>query len=168
MPENNFIYNDRYLLSNLTSQKLYAKSPLTTGVSGTSAFIGIEPSAQYNETVLWSGSAHDLGTDITLSEPYTAFDYLKIYANGYNTNYQPQMNEYYIDKNFTPNFYVICENRPGSTPGIRFNYYELSGHTDYTKLRIMYAWQFSITANAVINTSGSNAYINRVVGINHK
>ena len=48
---------DRFILSNMTSEKLYAKSPLTTGVSGTSAYIGLEPSATYNETVLWSGNA---------------------------------------------------------------------------------------------------------------
>ena len=84
------IWNNNYLLSNLDAQKLYAQSPLTTGVSGTSAYIGIEPSARYNETVLWSGSTHTSGADITLSEPYTAFNTLKIYANGYNSGYQPQ------------------------------------------------------------------------------
>lgn len=31
MPENNFIYQDHYLLSNMDAQKLYAQSPLTTG-----------------------------------------------------------------------------------------------------------------------------------------
>ena len=162
------IWNDRYILSNMTSEKLYAKSPLTTGVSGTSAWIGLEPSATYNETVLWSGSTHTSGADITLSEPYTAFNTLKIYANGYNSGYQPQCNEFKVDTQNSQLFYVLCENRPGSTPGIRFNYFELSGHTDYSKLRISHVWQFSITANAVINTSSTNANINYVVGINRK
>ena len=72
------IWNDRYLLSNMTSEKLYAKSPLTTGVSGTSAYIGLEPSATYNETVLFSASQSV--SSCTLSEPWSAFDRLKLFV----------------------------------------------------------------------------------------
>ena len=120
------IWNDRYLLSNMTSEKLYAKSPLTTGVSGTSAYIGLEPSATYNETVLFSG---DRTSAASLSEDPTNFNKLRvidIYHNVYEfqpstagdvhqevkmTNYagQPQMlfvqfsgtqTKYYITKGF--------------------------------------------------------------------
>ena len=78
------IWNNNYLLSNLDAQKLYAQSPLTTGVSGSSAYIGIEPSARYNETVLYENSAW-LGVDVvpgtnsaTLNESIFNFDSVKI------------------------------------------------------------------------------------------
>ena len=87
MAENNFIYNNNYLLSNLDAQKLYAQSPLTTGVSGSSAYIGIEPSARYNETVLWSGNCA-YGQSLTASEAITGFERYKIYLK--NTERQQQ------------------------------------------------------------------------------
>lgn len=68
------IWNNNYILSNMDAQKLYAQSPLTTGVSGTSAYIGIEPSAQYNETVLFSGR----GATATLSESLDNFEKVDI------------------------------------------------------------------------------------------
>ena len=64
---------DRFILSNMTSEKLYAKSPLTTGVSGTSAYIGLEPSATYNETVLFTGNGSKI-VQWTASEPLTNFN----------------------------------------------------------------------------------------------
>ena len=164
MSEINAIATNNFILHNIDAKKLYVQEPLFTANSGDAVYVGWRP----DETVLWSGSTHTSGADITLSEPYTAFDTLKIYANGYNNGYQPQCNEYKVDTQNAQIFYVLCENRPGSTPGIRFNYFELSGHTDYSKLRISHAWQFSITANAVINTSGTNANINYIVGVNRK
>ena len=79
---------DRFILSNMTSEKLYAKSPLTTGVSGTSAYIGLEPSATYNETVLYSGNLSQGNKEsIPLSEPITNFEKFKVYgAWNYNTD----------------------------------------------------------------------------------
>lgn len=74
------ISQGNYLLSNLTSQKLYAQSPLTTGVSGTSAYIGIEPNSQYNETVLFSGSDAWGYGDIILSESLKNFKRIKVLA----------------------------------------------------------------------------------------
>lgn len=72
---------DRYVLSNMTSQKLYAKSPLTTGVSGTSAYIGLEPSATYNETVLWSTDSPDTKTSGTLNDSIWNYERFKMYIN---------------------------------------------------------------------------------------
>lgn len=74
------IWNNNYLLSNLDAQKLYAQSPLTTGVSGSSAYIGIEPSATVDFTLLWSGSAVN-GTSATLSEPWYNFNFIMAEAN---------------------------------------------------------------------------------------
>ena len=83
------IWNDRYILSNMTSEKLYAKSPLTTGVSGTSAYIGLEPSATYNETVLWeTTSGARLKDGIDLSESRLNFERLKIYLSNSEGNNQ--------------------------------------------------------------------------------
>ena len=72
------IWNNNYLLSNLDAQKLYAQSPLTTGVSGTSAYIGIEPSARYNETVLYSGA---LTSTVNFPEPMSSFNSVKIFIS---------------------------------------------------------------------------------------
>ena len=119
-----------------------------------------------DETVLWSGSTHTSGEVLTLSEPYSAFNTLKIYANGYTNTYQPQCNEFKLTTANEQIFYVLCENRPGSTPGIRFNYFEMSGLPDRSKIRINYAWQYSMTGTAITNTSGSNANINFIVGCN--
>ena len=85
------IWNDRYLLSNMTSEKLYAKSPLTTGVSGTSAYIGLEPSATYNETVLWEGVPSASNVGITLSEPMSGFEKVDIYWKSYERRYVNMM-----------------------------------------------------------------------------
>ena len=94
MPENNFIYNNNYLLSNLDAQKLYAQSPLTTGVSGSSAYIGIEPSARYNETLLFENAAGS--TAVAVSEPLSSFDYLLI--SGTNNQHFYTMG-YYVPNN---------------------------------------------------------------------
>lgn len=72
------IWNDRYILSNMTSEKLYAKSPLTMEVSGTSAYIGLEPSATYNETVLYESTAQT--SALSFSEPLTAFERVLVCA----------------------------------------------------------------------------------------
>ena len=56
------IWNDRYILSNMTSEKLYAKSPLTTGVSGTSAYIGLETEYPVYGTETYAGKLN--GKDI--------------------------------------------------------------------------------------------------------
>ena len=75
---------DRYILSNMTSEKLYAKSPLTTGVSGTSAYIGLEPSATYNETVLFSTGTPV--TAFTVTEPLSAFTHIIVEFRNNNYN----------------------------------------------------------------------------------
>lgn len=80
------IWNNNYLLSNLDAQKLYAQSPLTTGVSGSSAYIGIEPSARYNETVLFENTSGVVPSNfpIQLNEPITNFETVKFYWQTFN------------------------------------------------------------------------------------
>lgn len=73
MSEIQSIAQNNYILSNMAAQKLYAQSPLTTGMSGTSAYIGIEPSALCNETVLWSGDVTG-GVVVNLSESLSNFN----------------------------------------------------------------------------------------------
>ena len=89
------IAQNNYLLSNLNAQKLYAQSPLTTGVSGTSAYIGLEPSARYNETVLWSGDQVGSAFTITASEPPTNFQY--IYVLGHTNDTVPNQFNFFSD-----------------------------------------------------------------------
>ena len=91
------IWNNNYLLSNLDAQKLYAQSPLTTGVSGTSAYIGLEPSARYNETVLWenNGSFSAKGLSAGFSEPASNFERLKFVVGTDIKNYSCLEVEYH-------------------------------------------------------------------------
>ena len=161
MSEIQSIAQNNYILA--TQQEVSHDSSLS-GNGTVDSPLGVVPG--YNETVLWSGSTHTSGTDLTLSEPYSAFNTLKIYANGYTNTYQPQCNEFKLTTANEQIFYVLCENRPGSTPGIRFNYFELSGHPDRSKIRINYCWQYSMTGTAITNTSGTNANINFIVGVN--
>ena len=93
------IWNNNYILSNMNAQKLYAQSPLTTGVSGTSAWIGIEPSAQYNETVLWEGEPTASNVGITLSEPMSGFEKVDIYWKSYERCY---VDEVFATSNTSP------------------------------------------------------------------
>ena len=88
------IWNNNYLLSNMAAQKLYAQSPLTTGVSGSSAYIGIEPSARYNETVLYSATANpsmvikNQVSSYNLSETIDNFEKIKlnfVHSYGFGT-----------------------------------------------------------------------------------
>ena len=55
---------------------LYVQSPLYTGVSGGSAYIGW---SGYNETVLWSSTA--TASSFTLSESISSFERLKVQGN---------------------------------------------------------------------------------------
>ena len=54
------------------STDLFVQSPLYTGTSGNSAYIGWN-----NETVLWSGNSTVLNQTFNLSEPYTNFEKIR-------------------------------------------------------------------------------------------
>lgn len=104
------ISQGNYILSNMAAQKLYAQSPLTTGVSGTSAYIGIEPSALNNETVLWSGEISLSSDKITLSEPFTNFERQGVYWKSYERRFYSEFSNSGIDNPFTLGSVYVLEN----------------------------------------------------------
>lgn len=163
MSEIQTISQGNYLLSNLNAQKLYAQSPLTTGVSGTSAYIGIEPSARYNETVLFENGTTTSATALTLSEDYTNFERLRIqyeiWPEGYyrlaleevstDTPYFTVSHDF-MNSNYQNNFYHFC--------------YTLSAENSSIKLNKAYFQQLGTsTVNAVTSMK-----IQKIVGINRK
>ena len=154
---------DRFILSNMTSEKLYAKSPLTTGVSGTSAYIGLEPSATYNETVLWSGSTAKSGT---LSEYVSAFDYVKFYCT------DDAKNSFVITMDGTcsaaGNTLILTPNSGGAT--YRTLNAEVTGK-DFAIWGSQFGFNGSTTAIGWVNGRTSNntwTLATKVVGINRK
>lgn len=165
MPENNFIYNNNYLLSNLDAQKLYAQSPLTTGVSGSSAYIGIEPSARYNETVLWEGSANITATtSYNTSESVANFDRIAIYGEAWNSWSPVKWGEICASGLMQAS---LDTSYLGSNGGairfvqIMFNFTN-SGFT------IPNCQLFSITGTGTVAGTPSNTVIRKVIGINRK
>ena len=152
---------DRYLLSNMTSEKLYAKSPLTTGVSGTSAYIGLEPSATYNETVLWSGSPSASNVNINLSEPISGFERFAVEWRSYARFYHDEL---FGDSN-TPTIALgaVFVNTDGA--------YEKSLTTWTTNDGQTYTWRATIHGAFTANQNSTfNQYVVplKIVGINRK
>ena len=166
------IWNNNYLLSNLDAQKLYAQSPLTTGVSGSSAYIGIEPSARYNETVLWDGNGTGAGynTEISLSYPTSAFETVKFYWAGENGG---NAATYRISE------FAITDARELPLDGLwqrysngKFNFggCMVSANSDLTKYKISHTYRYNLSTSVIdIASDQSNfSYIHKVIGINRK
>ena len=158
---------DRYLLSNMTSEKLYAKSPLTTGVSGSSAYIGLEPSATYNETVLWSGvSSISANPHCPVSESPKNFEYVSIFCRGYPTH-QPQLVTQ-IDFNGGASenqAWIVVPAGGANGAAVRFNQFACSANDD--EVYSYSARQFSLQG-ATASTATSPAQITKIVGVNRK
>ena len=153
---------DRFILSNMTSEKLYAKSPLTTGVSGTSAWIGLEPSSTYNETVLYSGG---LTTAANLSEPLTAFDRVKI---NFNASDNSSGRGFWFEYN-TYNTQYNCNPLRCDPAGIVQAYAAYSPSASYTKLVFDYGRYMVLQKESTAQSFGNIiVYINEVRGINRK
>ena len=161
------IWNNNYLLSNLDAQKLYAQSPLTTGVSGSSAYIGIEPSARYNETVLWSG---DATSAITASESFKNFDRVKIYIK-HETN-PAYTFEFDFNNMGTTGYFTFC--RPRGTANCNVAYVNCTATDTTLTNRYSKLLQFGsftttgTTITAALNNSEDLNTIYKVVGINRK
>ena len=130
--------------------------------------LGVVPG--YNETVLWSGDATQ-GDTITLSEPYSAFQYLSIevydnYGWGYNKAICPtdkidvagtRVKRFGASYNFMDNnnndlYSRVCN--------IVFQNNEFISASVYTRnLRIT-------TAGSAYNQANTNTYLSKVIGIN--
>ena len=162
------IWNNNYLLSNLDAQKLYAQSPLTTGVSGSSAYIGIEPSARYNETVLFSGGT-TATKSATLVEPITNFNKIGVlYGDDhYGHRYIEADTDYPFVKWIT-NYAFDGWNTTTTAIGLR----ELAWSADADKIYAVGGWQKSTVLTATggwyAGQSGTYGGIIKVIGINRK
>ena len=170
---------DRYILSNMTSEKLYAKSPLTTGVSGTSAYIGLEPSATYNETVLYENynPGCPFGGTLTASEPVTAFERYKIYLRN-----SERQNQTVIEKYANPTANTATTNKivtlecfqAGGGGNLFFTINCGQGVWDNTWKVFNYSGGYDGyfnaggTFNKFTETSGALPVIQKIIGINRK
>lgn len=158
------IWNNNYLLSNMNAQKLYAQSPLTTGVSGTSAYIGIEPSARYNETVLFSVNTTGT-TAISLSEPLSSFERFIVYG-GYGSTDWPGL-EFDTSTNLATSMNLLFSR--GTDGGIQWfkGHYNVSNDTQNitaVSARRLYLNEGDTT----LRWDSYSPYIKKIVGINRK
>ena len=170
------IWNDRYLLSNMTSEKLYAKSPLTTGVSGTSAYIGLEPSATYNETVLfenWDNPIRSTTATGSLSQPLTAFNEFAVtwapWGNRGEMRWEPQVQRFpsYPASN-SASYYTLFAPWLVEGDGGTYLFMELLSANDTNfciKEGRFYQYTTTVTGKT---TAMDNTKIYKIVGINRK
>ena len=157
---------DRFILSNMTSEKLYAKSPLTTGVSGTSAWLGLEPSATYNETVLWEGSYTPVNDGyIDLSGSLSAYDKISFVINGFST-FMPQNYEYTFLSGGDKTVPIVAFGIPGEG-GVRINTCKATCNNAFNRLTFTVCKQENIIGTSV-STGTFNSVISKVIGINRK
>lgn len=165
------IWNDRYLLSNMTSEKLYAKSPLTTGVSGTSAYIGLEPSATYNETVLYSG-APVTGGSLALSDSWDNYEKLQINScltAGWTTAGRPQHTDILATDMFEILMASIQHLWKTSNGSVYLRTLSIEAQAGTSALVLANNMQVEFKSNGTMtNTSGDQLGITKVIGINRK
>lgn len=165
-------------ISQTPSQKLYLQSPLTTGVSGTSAYIGLLSAdlarmLGVDETVLYSATGNNQST-ITLNETPLNFHELKIYTRG--TNWGPGTankcnSNYFVDYDQFSTNYLVFQGvlQGGSTTGNQYfvgaNYSGTSG-TTWTRF-LSYTKNLNATGNADwANTGFMSIY--KVIGVGRK
>ena len=164
------IWNNNYLLSNLDAQKLYAQSPLTTGVSGTSAYIGLEPSARYNETVLWSGTA--LSGECSLTENWDNFKKLQFdysLKDGWTTAARPHGTSIISTETFPnmmANLLLIWKTSNGT---VSYRTMDIGATQGTNVISATNNSIVSIASNgSVTNTTGDQLVLRKIIGINHK
>lgn len=173
MPET--IWDNRYILSNMDAQKLYTKSPLTTGVSGTSAWIGIEPSALPNETVLFFAGNDSSGYQSgNLTESIKNFETIKVVGMDNDAHIDVK----YIYPQWTHNadngtanvanyevmFYGA--NPTNNTVWEKWVKYSFSALTAFT---VTLGYEGSYTANTISNVTNNHKFsVREVIGINRK
>ena len=157
------IWNNNYLLSNLDAQKLYAQSPLTTGVSGTSAWIGLEPSARYNETVLFENSAGT--TAFAVSEPLSSFDYFLV--SGRNNRDYYTMGYYVPDNGLRFGCVQWTDSADGNPLQLFGAYYTSNDGTNYTKQGSNQIY-FTKTGTTIGGGGANTVTIKKLIGVNRK
>ena len=152
------------------SQKLYLQSPLTTGVSAGSAYIGIAPSAMYNETVLWSGTAAPSNFPLTMSEPFSAFEKIEfIWDARYNGDYgTPTKGTIIYTDNYgstRPTKYTLIEAYANGNQ-TWWDWWYLENNNNGKTLTNYKALYFPMTGGS--SATQTNCRLFKVVGINRK
>lgn len=160
------IWNDRYILSNMTSEKLYAKSPLTTGVSGTSAYIGLEPSATYNETVLWeTPTAGTTASAFAVSEPLSSFEYFLV--SGQNNRPFLTMGYYVPNNGFRFGAIQWTDSADGNPLQIFGAYYTSTNGVDYSCAGGHQIY-FAKTGSTIGGGGARQLGLYKLIGVNRK
>ena len=134
---------------------LYVQSPLFTGTSGTSAYIGWN-----NETVLFSGSSN---TDIELSDSLNNYENVKIYWTDWNSNSCTHINEFPTDSNTN---YELFGCWPGGGDGVVLFDISLTANANKDTLTVTQKKFINLTGSTV--STANLSYIKKVVGINRK
>ena len=154
----------------MAAQKLYAQSPLTTGVSGTSAYIGLEPSARYNETVLWSGST--LSGECNLTENWDNFKKIQFdysLKDGWTTAARPHGTSI-VSTEIYPNMMAsLMLTWKTSNGTVSYRTIDVNATQGTNTINVSNNSIVSIASNGTItNTTGDLLALKRIVGINRK
>ena len=148
------IAQNNYILHNIDAKKLYVQAPLTTGVSGTSAYIGIEPSARYNETVLWSGTPLLTGT-LTASESVLNFESYKVFISERERG-TPTVLEFHTENTATSGNNAQTNN--GGFKAIALTMFQNTNQDFFTINSNHAVWNDSFTELS-LSTTGWNKYM---------
>lgn len=162
MPENNFIYQDHYILA---EQQEVSHDNSLSGNGTVNSPLGVVPG--YNETVLWSGTpvGSTSGNFITLSENPSAFETIKVIA-GNDAGSWSTISEY-------PSYAARWEFERIARDSSSYVIFDVAGlYQDSTnKLKWIShgGTRCQINSNSTINhTSISSMYVHGVIGINRK
>jgi hypothetical protein len=163
------ISQGNYILHNIDAKKLYVQEPLFTANSGDAVYVGWRP----DETVLFSAtdSTGSTAQTITLSEPYSAFNKLRMY-------YSIDDGDAGMSEILTTNTIINCSTQCSQAPigavsmwkGER--YYLMNGNQiSASPSASMIFWNNTAGNNTTV-TARCQSYaafrIHQVVGVNRK
>ena len=160
------ISQGNYILHNIDAKKLYVQEPLFTANSGDAVYVGWRP----DETVLWS--ANSVQSAANLSEPMTAFDYVKVYYADDFTDTTRYHTVAQLDPNFGAHEWQPVGGLGEANAWIGITY--ISANNDYTtlcvpKVKLLKFGAWNSTDTAINATTGANVNVlYKVVGVNRK
>ena len=162
MPENNFIYQDHFILAD---QQEVSHDTSLSGNGTVNSPLGVVPG--YNETVLWSGDSVITATSaINTSEPYRNFERLQIYGRGVSD----QVPRLYGECVCTQERYcpLMFTYPAGDNNTLRFASFHLDfSDSDNTKILLAKGKIWNLSNNSV-STGNYGGSITHVIGINRK
>ena len=160
------ISQGNYILHNIDAKKLYVQEPLFTANSGDAVYVGWRP----DETVLWSGS---MASAANLSEPMTAFDYVKVYYADDFTDTGRYHTVAQLDPNNGSHMWQPIGGLGEANCWMGVTY--MSANDDYTtisvpKVKLFNYGSWTSTATSITKvTTGANVQVlYKVVGVNRK